>query len=587
MILQALYEYYQRNKGKLPPRGFQSQEIKFVIQIDQDGNFQNLLDKREGKIGKTYLLPKADGRSGKNSWQVSNLLWDHYGYILAHPKEDFKKKPQELIDLAQNQFQTFVNKIKDLPDYIKTDEGVKAVLLFYENKEWERVKQHPVWADCIKIPGCNLSFQLSGDECLIPERESIKLYQASNISDDEISEEVDEPDDNVKPIKAYCLITGNHTNIKRLHTATPIYGSKSNAKIVGFQKNSGFDSYYKEQAFNAPVSSEAEAAYSTALKHLIKSSTNHLILADTTMLFWSLKQADSYNFEADFPWYFKTDKDNPDKGVRAVKNLFEALHTGKLPISEDNRFYVLGLAPNRARLSVRFWKTGKIRDFAEKIKQHFEDFLIFHGPKEHDHLTLFHILTAIALEHKIENVLPNLAGEVIVSIIEGKPYPQTLLQQCIRRIRAEQNVNRPRAAILKACINRFNRFYNKSEKEIFMSLDKTNTDLAYRLGRLFAVLEKIQEEANPSINATIRDRFYGAASATPVTVYSQLIKLKNHHLVKLNPGRKVYFEKEIGEIFDAIKYDFPAHLTLDEQARFAVGYYHQRQDFFKKRDDSN
>lgn len=165
----------------------------------------------------------------------------------------------------------------------------------------------------------------------------------------------------------------------------------------------------------------------------------------------------------------------------------------------------------------------------------------------------------------------------------------------MRRIRAEvsrkdqngkalMNVTRPRAAILKACLNRFNRFYYKSEKEVTMALDRSNVNTEYRLGRLFAVLEKIQEEANPGINATIRDRFYGAASATPITVFPQLLKLKNHHLAKLNPGRKVNFEKEIGEIFDAVKDELPAYLTLNAQARFAVGYYHQRQDFFKKKE---
>jgi CRISPR-associated protein Csd1 len=187
----------------------------------------------------------------------------------------------------------------------------------------------------------------------------------------------------------------------------------------------------------------------------------------------------------------------------------------------------------------------------------------------------------------MDNVPPNLAGAVIVGILDGTPYPITLLHQCVRRIRAEQQVNRARAAILKAYINRFNRFHNPKEKEVIMALDRSNINVGYRFGRLFAVLEKIQEESSPGINATIRDRFYGAASTTPITVFPQLLKLKNHHLAKLNPGRKVNFEKEIAEIFDELKDDLPAHLTLDLQARFAVGYYHQRQDFFKKKDVTN
>jgi CRISPR-associated protein Csd1 len=172
---------------------------------------------------------------------------------------------------------------------------------------------------------------------------------------------------------------------------------------------------------------------------------------------------------------------------------------------------------------------------------------------------------------------------VVESLLDGKPYPITLMQQCMRRIRAERRVTRARAAILKAYINRLNLYKEHlGKEEITVCLDRSNTSPGYRLGRLFAVLEKIQEEANPGINATIRDRFYGAASSSPVAVFPQLLKLKNHHLAKLdNPGRKVNLEKEIGEIFCAVE-DIPAHLPMEEQARFAIGYYHQRQSFFTK-----
>lgn len=575
MILQALYEYYQRNKDKLPPKGFQSKPIKFVIRIDRQGNFQNLEDKREGNKGKDYLLPKEKGRSGANSYQITNLLWDHYGYVLAHPKDETVKAS----DMALKQQKTFIKLIKDLPEQIKADEGVSAVLKFYEKEEWQKVKSHPNWTDCAKVAGCNMSFQLVGDDELVPQRESVSQFQAS-LAD----EEIDDGDSSHKEsVLGRCLITGEKGHIMRLHAPTPIPGSRPNAKIPGFQKNSGFDSYGKEQSYNAPVSSNAEAAYTTALKFLTTSFSNRVIIGDTTIVFWAQKKEQGFDLESDFIWYFKSDKDDPDKGVMVVQALYQAVESGRIPLEEHNRFYVLGLAPNAARISVRFWKTGTVSDFAIRIKQHFEDFKIAHGPKDHEHLSLYQILSATALQYKMDNVPPNLASDVIVSILDGMPYPRTLLQQCIRRIRAEQQVNRSRAAILKACINRFNRFYNKDEKEVLVGLDRTNTNTGYRVGRLFAVLEKIQEESNPGINATIRDRFYGAASATPITVFPQLLKLKNHHLAKLHPGRKVNLEKEIQEIFDTIK-TFPSHLSLDEQAMFAIGYYHQRQDFFTKKD---
>lgn len=571
MILQALYEYYQR-KSDLPKEGFENKEFKFIIVIKKEGTFVDLIDKREGNRGKEYLVPKAIGRSGSNSWQTTSLLWDHYGYVLGYPKDSDEKS----IDMAKKQNSVFVNTIKNLPDEIKKDAGVSAVLSFYEKGELEEVKNHPNWMDCSKIKGCNLAFQLDGDNELIPQRQIISEYQKtiSSLSN------MDNDDEETIRYESTCLITGNRSLIARTHSATPIRGSKSNAKLVSFQKKMGFDSYNKEQAFNAPISLAAESSYTTALKYLINSPTNKVFVADSTTIFWAEKETTSFNLENELPWFISdSPKDDPDRGIKAVKALYAAIHSAQLPNQKDNRFYILGISPNAARIAVRFWKVATVWEIGEKIKMHFDDFEIAHGSAEPEYLCLNKILRSVALEFKMENVPPNLAGAVVTSILDGSPYPITLLQQCIRRIRAEQNVNRARAAILKAYINRINRIQNKKEKEITMALDTSNTNVGYRLGRLFAVLEKIQEEANPGINATIRDRYYGSASSSPVAVFSQLLKLKNHHLAKLETGRKIYFEKLIGEVLSELS-SFPANLTLNEQAYFSIGYYHQRQDFF-------
>jgi CRISPR-associated protein Csd1 len=199
---------------------------------------------------------------------------------------------------------------------------------------------------------------------------------------------------------------------------------------------------------------------------------------------------------------------------------------------------------------------------------------------------LFRLLVSVATQGKADNIPPNLGGELVRSVLSDLPYPQTLLAAAVRRIRAEHEITYARAALIKACINRARRYANPELKEeLKMSLDEGNRNVGYRLGRLFAVLEKIQEEANPGINATIRDRYYGAAASNPVTVFSTLLRLKNHHVAKLeNRGRAVNLEKRIGEIMDGIG-DFPAQLSLTDQGRFAIGYYHQRQDFFKKTDN--
>lgn len=578
MILQALYDYYQRKKDLLPQEGFELKEIKFLIIINDEGKFVDLQDLREGRRGKRFLLPKSVARSGANSWQTAYFLWDHTGYVLEHPKDDSEKN----IKMAKKQHESFLSVLNNLPDNVKKDVGVNAVVLFYALNQVEAVKQHPVWQDCARIPGCNITFRLDGDSVLIPQREVVVEYQKNSLMTNGKNE------DNENIFKT-CLITGEKEIVSRLHTPTPILGSKSNARLVAFQKNSGYDSYGKEQAYNAPVSTKAEFAYSTVLNSLIRSSTNKKIISDTTILFWAEKKTSEINPEEIFPWVIamqKADEDNPDIGVNRIKKLFDAIYTGQLSSEKTNHFYVLGLAPNAARISVRFWKAPSVEEFGLNIKKHFEDFEIIHGPKEQEYLSLYQILSSTALGYKMENVPPNLAGAVVESVIDGTQYPLSLMQQCIRRIRAEQHINRTRAAILKAYLNRKKRIQKLNQKELKMALDKNNTNVAYRTGRLFAVLEKIQEEANPGINATIRDRFYGAASSTPVTVFPRLLSLKNSHLKKLNAGRKIYFEKLIGEILDDIQ-SLPKNLALDEQANFAIGYYHQRQDFFTSKKEKN
>ena len=586
MILQALYEYYQRKsqdpESGIAPPGLEVKELKFIIEIDEEGNFKNLLDVREkddkGKLrGRKYLLPLSKGRSGKNAWQIANLLWDHYGYVLGHPKEE----TEESIEMAKKQNSVFIALLKSLPFGLINDNGIQAVLSFYEKRETEKVFSHPSWADCASIPGCNMSFKLLDDVLIIPERSRIKEF----CSNETVPTEEEHKE-------GYCLITGEKGIIKQLHAQTPIRGSKSNAKIVAFQKKSGFDSYGKEQALNAPIISSSEFAYTTALKTLLNSKHNLTFIADATVLFWTQRKKDTSIKENEYEAAFLNmlsdpPKDNPDVGVAAAKMLFESVYTGKISTHSEDQYFALALSPNAARISVRFWKRGSLKDLAGRFLEHFEDFSIIHSDKDYETLTLNQILRATAFEYKSENIHPNLAASVMSSILNGLPYPSTLMQQTMRRIRAERNVNRTRAAILKAYLSRLARSNTrKGIKEVPMALDRGNRDIAYLLGRLFAVLEKIQEEANPGTNTTIRDRFYGAMSSTPATVFPMLMRLKNHHLSKLeNQGRKINFEREIGEIVEGMRVEeMPSNLSLEKQGYFAIGYYHQRQSFFAKKE---
>lgn len=586
MILQALYEYAQRKGDALPEDGFEVKEFNFLIKIKEDGTFVDLIDMRQEKAGKLrghpYTVPKSIGRSGAKSYATTFLLWDHYGYVLNEPKKVSKKEEEiKAISDAEKQNSTFIAMINSLPENVLKDSAVSAVKKFYEKykkENYDSVRKSEHWTDCAKIAGCNLSFILMGDDEPVVCRDAVKNYQRQLIA----KQNSDTNEDSTEEIiKGVCLITGENSVISRLHTATSIIGAKSGAKLVGFQKNSGYDSYGKEQSYNAPVSIRAEAAYTKALNYLIKSPKNRFRLGEDTIVFWAEKQ-EAESFESAFSVFFSKDfdSDDPDRCVSEVKNLFNAINTGKLE-KIDSNFFVLCLSPNAARISVRFWETGKVEQFAKRIKQHFDDFEIDRAPYEAEYLNLYQILSATALEHKMENVAPNLIGSVMQSILKGLPYPATLQQQCIRRIRAEQKVTRERAAILKAYINRFNRYKNIKE-ELSVSLDRNCSNKGYLLGRLFAVLEKVQQDTHPGLNATITDRFYGAASTNPVTVFAQLTKLNQHHLGNYeNKGLRIVREKEIGEIMNSID-SFPAHLDLNEQSQFAIGYYHEKQSFFEK-----
>ena len=421
-----------------------------------------------------------------------------------------------------------------------------------------------------------MSFRLVTDMIPVPCREKVREYVIKELRNLEI--ETGAGNEDVKI--GTCLVTGEKGIIVRTHNKT--YINKDANCLVGFQKNKGYDSYGKEQGYNAPVIKSTEFAYVTAINTLLKSDSQRLLVGDATTIFWSKKRS---TFESDFAFFFKEpDKDDPDAGTRKIKALFNSINTGAYMDDGDTQFYILGLSPNAARIAVRFWQVGTISEFAKRIKEYFEDFTIVKPLGEPEYYSIWRILVNIATQDDSENIPPNLAGDFMRSILNGTPYPTTLLHAAINRIRSdtEYRVKPVRAALIKAYLNRYNRFYpNKNQKEVSIELDVSQPSVGYQLGRLFAVLEKIQEEANPGINTTIRERFYGAACATPVTVFANLLRLKNHHLAKLeNKGRVIAFEQLLSEIMGHLQV-FPSHLDLHEQGRFAIGYYHQRQDFFK------
>ncbi len=577
MILKALYEYYHRC-GDLAPIGMEFKEIAFVIVIDDNGKFLRLEDCRiDNKNAKKFLVVKGARTSAPKPY----LFWDNVEYVLnytpAHKEilsDENNTKLLNSIKKSKIKHDLFVQQCERISQKHPSNKAFKAVSLFYKNTGIDQLKDSDLWEEIEKKPTVNLSFRINGALQIVAEDELLS------------GESFDDEDDS---INAICLVTGNLSKCVNKTTATPIIGSQAVAKLVAFQVNSGYDSYGKSKGSNASISVEAEACYTTALNRLLqKDSLNKFTIGNRTFVFWASsndeasKQVEScfYNFLTNLK------SDDPNRRIHEVRQVFNSIYSGHLTVQNKDKFYILGLAPNSARIAVIYWRETTVKDFAEKILRHFDDFEIKDTRKEQKpYYGIYNIISTVALQGKESNVSPNLVEAVMKSIIEGIPYPYSLFSSCIRRIKAEtdKDILITRAAILKASLNRRN---NINTKEIEKMLDRTNDNIGYLCGRLFATMVKIQEEANNI--STIRERYMNSASTTPAAVFANLLNLSIHHEEKLTPGRKVQFERVKSEIVEKISGNgFPAHLDINDQARFFVGYYHQRQDFFTKKEDKN
>jgi len=562
MILQALYEYYRRKSADaenadMAVSGWQWKEIPFVLVLDAAGKLAAVDDCRKGKKrARPFLVPQEVKRT---VGIASNLLWDKPSYIWGY---DPQGKPERL----QKQRDAFVACILHLP---QEDAGVKAAIAYLSDAEaaLAQAQARPEW-QAIAESAPFIALRLDGDEGnrLICERPAVKDALQNKTAED--------------APQGVCLVTGNAAPIARLHA--PIKGvpgaQSSGAPLVSFNDDA-FRSYGKEQGDNAPVSEAAADAYTKALNHLLgKDSRQKFQCGGTTVVFWARRQGEALESGLAALLGFG-DKDDPDYRTNAIHALLDSPHKGGgAELSAEDNFYLLGLSPNAARLSVRFWLPTTAAGVQDNLREFFEQIRLVAGKTLYP--TLRSLLSSLALLYRLENLPPLLEGAVLQSIFSGAPFPQTLLATALRRMRAERMLPHLRAALIKAYLIR------NCKKKIAMSLDETNPEPAYHLGRLFAVLEKTQEEAQPGINATIRDRFYGAASIRPASVFPILAKLHMHHLREIeNGGRSVNLEKMAAGIFSKVS-GFASLLTLEEQGLFAIGYYHQRQALFTKAETS-
>ncbi len=582
MILKALYDYYHRS-DKLAPQGMEYKEIAFLIVIDKEGRFIRIEDRRIDKNTCAKFLVVKGIRSG--STPKPYIYWDNVEYMLNYSKQHLAlsetdeldeakvKARDEAIAKAQQKHDALKAKYKAIAEQYPNNRQFKAVSLFFESGELAKVYDDKLWEAIAKKPTVNISFLIEGELFIVAEHEDVQPVKGD--SDDKNCE------------SSICLITGNSAELVESTTPTMIPGGQATARLVAFQVNSGYDSYGKKKGFNASISQEAEACYTTALNKLLeKDSRNKFLIGSRTFLFWasSVSSVAQEVEDSIFTLFgFKAEKeDNPNRGIEQVEKVFKSIYSGVTKCATDDTFYFLGLAPNAARIAVVYWAETPIKEFAGLLLKHFDDLEIADTRKEkRPYKGLFQILSAVTLRGRVSNCQPNLPEDVMKSMLQGLPYSYALFSATISRIRAEQDITITRAAIIKAYLNRL----NDNNKKMTITMDTENRNQGYLCGRLFATLEYLQDRTGAS---TIRSRFMNAASATPATVFANLLNLSVHHADKLDKGSQIYFENIKTEIINAISPEgFPAHLDIQDQGRFMVGYYHQRAIFYTKRENSN
>lgn len=564
MILKALYDYYHRC-GDMPAEGLEEKEIGFLLVLSKEGEFVRIEDCRlDKKSARKFLVAHSKKRA---SGTLPNYLYDNSSYVLG-----FSDKGEEN---DRKHFEAFRAQVRDIAVDHPDSEDMKALCHFYDKGQetiLRAVQADPLWDDISRNLTKSFSwfsFRMEGDSSIIAEKsELLPILETSSGN-------------------AVCLVTGEHCTPVRLTSSTPRISDKA-ASLVAFQVNYGFDSYGKQQCANAPISPKAEAAYTTALNYMVSAtSRNRFRIADRTFLFWSSSKSDTAKeLEESVFSFFNLNldpksKDDPNACIANVRKVFKAIYSGELKTDLNERFYILGLAPNAARIAVVHWSEMPLRNFAQNILRHFDDMEIEDTRSDKRPYTgMPNIISAVTRGGKMADATPNLAEAVAKSIFQGTAYPRTLLTACIRRIRAEQNITITRAAIIKATLNRNFNFKYKP------MLDKENNESGYLLGRLFAVIVKMQEDANGI--SSIRERYISAASATPATVFPTILNLSIHHAEKLKDGSKIFYDKLKQEIIANLNGgSFPARLSLEGQGSFYIGYYQQRQDLFKKNNQDN
>lgn len=574
MILQALTSYYERlaEQDLVARPGWGPAKVSYAIDLNKDGTifqvYSLLREPENGKSGKriprVISVPLPVKRS---SGVKANFLCDTSAYLLG---ADQKGKPERTAECFSASRELHLKLLQSLKS-----EAAQAICRFFETWDPLRGDADPETAPCWQdlTSGGSLLFYYDGKSAAEDSfiREAWQRYY-------------DQSEDGVV---MRCLVTGETSVIPLIHSAIKgIPGAQSSgAALISFNAPA-FESYDREQNLNAPVGEYAAFAYTTALNYLIADWNNRITIGDTMVLCWAESAEPAYQAMTMQAMMGAGD----DVGEAAVRAAVESISKGRrfqwdeTSLDPDMRFYVLGIAPNAARLSVRFFLQNNFGSFIEHIEEHHERLRIVKPAYERYETIPLKWLLAETVNPKSKNkaASPQLAGDLLRSILTGAPYPATLLNAVELRIRAESQINYRKAAIIKAYYSR-NKTDKCPEEVLQVALNESSTSIPYNLGRLFSVLEMIQETANPGLNTTIRDKYFNSAAATPSRIFAILNNLSEKHLRKLEHGKKIWLEKQRLAITEKLPERLPDRMGLPEQGAFQLGYYHQTQKRYEKK----
>ncbi|MEX0740091.1 MAG: type I-C CRISPR-associated protein Cas8c/Csd1 [Pseudohongiella sp.] len=589
MILIALNDYYNRlveqGVDDVPPFGFSQEQVSFALVINRAGDLVDVISLMDTSGKKPRPRVMQVPQPPKRSSGISPcLFWDKTGYVLGLTASEAERD----IERAGRTFDAFRNYHQELLDGTE-DEGLQALLAFL-------TKWNPVSPELIdKVPpealDTNIVFRVDGERDFLHQRPAARAVRAKQVEQNSEG-------------STTCLVTGEIASISQLHpTIKNVNGAQSSgASLVSFNQNA-FESYGKSQGDNAPVSSRASFGYGTALNYLLRrgeANKHRLQIGDATVVFWAEAGANTScdTAESLFSILLQPPGHDDESENVLLQSTLSAVAKGRpltdlnMDLQPDTRIFVLGLSPNAARLSIRFWQVDSLEVFARRMAQHYQDMLLDPLPWKSEP-AIWRLLSETVPHRggskpKLEDVAPHLAGELARSILTGQRYPRSLLSNLLMRMRADGDISSLRVALCKAVLTREARLTKKltNHKEIPVSLDTENSDPGYLLGRLFASLESIQSAAlGRNVNATIRDRYFGAASATPAHIFPVLLRSAQNHMSKVKknkPGLATNLEKQLDEIVGKLPSQFPKSLGMESQGRFAIGYYHQRAEIFKK-----